>query len=163
MKQNIKPFDIFWAKLNENNDNSIQGGIRPVIVLSNAKSNLHSPIVNIIPLTRNIEVKGNTKRFPQHIFIPFGIRGSIALSEQLTCINKRQLLGSCVGNLSDPGIRKELANTVLKQLGIFDVVTNWKKEPLLCGSLFFALKNTAILNNILIYYQKLISYKVYIW
>lgn len=123
MKQNIKPFDIFWAKLDENNDNSIQGGVRPVIILSCLAACINSPTINAVPLTRNIE-KGNTKRFPQHIFIPFGRRGSIALSEQLTCINKSQLHGSRVGNISDPKIRKELANTVLKQLGIFDVVTN---------------------------------------
>ena len=144
MKNEINTFDIYWAKLDENNDNSIQGGIRPIIVLSNSKSNLFSPTVNIIPLTRNIEVKGNTKRFPQHIFIPFGRRGSIALSEQLTCINKSQLLGSRVGNISDPGIRKELATVVLKQLGIFDVVTNWKKsryDAALCFLLWKALQS----------------------
>ena len=125
MKQNIMPFDIFWAKLDENFDNSIQGGIRPVIVLSNAKSNLHSPIVNIIPLTRNVEAKGNLKRFPQHMLIPFGKEGgSTALAEQLTCIHKNQLLGSKAGSISDPKIRKELAKVVIKQLGLYDVVTN---------------------------------------
>lgn len=124
MKNEINTFDIYWAKLAENNDNSIQGGIRPVIILSCLATCKNSPTVNAVPLTRNIEVKGNTKRFPQHIFIPFGRRGSIALSEQLTCINKSQLLGSRVGNISDPKIQKELATVVLKQLGIFDVVTN---------------------------------------
>ena len=119
MKGEINTFDIFWAKLEENNERSLQGGVRPVIILSCLAACINSPTINAVPLTRNIE-KGNTKRFPQHIFIPFGRRGSIALSEQLTCINKSQLLGSRVGNISDPKIRKELATVVLKQLGIYE-------------------------------------------
>ena len=120
MKENtIMPFDIFWAKLDENNERSLQGGTRPVVILSCLAACTHSPTINAVPLTRNIE-KGNTKRFPQHIFIPFGRRGSIALSEQLTCIHKNQLLGPKAGSISDPKIRKELATVVLKQLGIYE-------------------------------------------
>ena len=123
-EKTIMPFDIFWAKLEENNERSLQGGVRPVIILCCLAACVHSPIIHAIPLSKNLE-KSNKKRFPQHMLIPFGKEGgSTALTEQLTCIHKSQLLGSRVGNISDPGIRKELATVVLKQLGIFDVVTN---------------------------------------
>lgn len=120
MKEEINTFDIYWAKLEKNDEGSIQGGIRPVVVLSCLPACIHSPIINIIPLSKNLE-KGNKKRFPQHMLIPFGKEGgSTALAEQLTCIHKSQLLGSRVGSISDPKIRKELATVVLKQLGIYE-------------------------------------------
>lgn len=126
MKENtIMPFDIFWAKLDENNERSLQGGTRPVVILSCLAACTHSPIINIIPLSRNVEVKGNLKRFPQHMLIPFGREGgSTALAEQLTCIHKNQLLGPKAGSISDPELQKKLANVVLKQLGLYDVITN---------------------------------------
>ena len=34
MKNEINTFDIFWAKLDENNERSLQGGTRPVVILS---------------------------------------------------------------------------------------------------------------------------------
>ena len=121
MKENtIMPFDIFWAKLDENNERSLQGGTRPAVILSCLAACTHSPIINVIPLSKNLK-KNNKKRFPQHMPIPFGREGgSTALAEQLTCIHKNQLLGPKAGSISDPKIRKELATVVLKQLGIYE-------------------------------------------
>ena len=83
--------DIYYAELKA--EGSIQGGIRPVIVVQNDVGNKYSPTVNIVPLTSKIE---KARRLPVHVLIykndVYGLpMDSVALIEQSTVINKTNL------------------------------------------------------------------------
>ena len=43
--------NIYMAQLHPIQDNSVQGGCRPVIIVQNDIGNIHSPNVQVIPLT----------------------------------------------------------------------------------------------------------------
>ena len=69
-----------------------QKGVRPWIIVSNDIGNNHSPMVNAVPLTSNL----NKKPLPTHCKIISGPQESIALCEQVKPINKTDLL-NCIG------------------------------------------------------------------
>lgn len=77
--------DIVWVNLPNNRDN-IQGGVRPVVIVSNNICNNNSPVLHGIPLTRQIK-KHNQ---PTQVIIPknSAIDESVAMAEQLMPINK---------------------------------------------------------------------------
>ena len=69
---------------------SIQGGLRPALIVSNNKANHFSPVIICVPLTSKI----NKKPLPTHALIePCQtdnnlIRASVALCEQIITITK---------------------------------------------------------------------------
>lgn len=75
---------------------SVQGGIRPVVVISNGLNNKFSPTVNVLPITSKTKTK-----IPVHVDIGIecGLEvESIVLTEQMLTINKFQLtnlIGFC--------------------------------------------------------------------
>ena len=79
---------------------SIQGGTRPVIIVSNDENNTYCSTVNVIPITTK-----NKNELPVHTFIYSSPFRSTALAEQITTINKSELL-SCIGEISRKEIRK---------------------------------------------------------
>ena len=84
----IERGDVVLADLTEQNNTSIQAGVRPVVVVSNDKANTYSPIITIIPLTRKLHKK---RYLPTHVFITYKDeqdrnRKSLALAEQITSI-----------------------------------------------------------------------------
>lgn len=95
---------------------SIQGGSRPVIVISNPINNKFSPTINVIPLTS--KVKNN---IPVHVSIgrESGLEvESTALTEQVLTINKSQLtrmLGQCTRDKM-----KEIAKAIILQVHLED-------------------------------------------
>ena len=76
---------------------SVQGGVRPAVVISNDKGNKFSPVLIVVPLTSRVK-----KYMPTHHTIePSTINGltktSIALAEQIITIGKdavRNVIGS---------------------------------------------------------------------
>lgn len=81
----IRRGDILWADLGMFPTTSVQGGVRPVIVVSNNKANTYSSVITVVPLTSRIYKK---RYLPTHVFISkydmTGIRkGSLALAEQV--------------------------------------------------------------------------------
>ena len=84
----IERGDIVLADLTQQNNTSIQAGVRPVVVVSNDKANTHSPVITIIPLTRKLYKK---RYLPTHVFITYKDEKerkwkSLALAEQITSI-----------------------------------------------------------------------------
>lgn len=79
---------------------SVQGGFRPVVVISNDINNEKSPIVNIAPISTAI----NKKDFPIHALVNRDDGGlnadSIVLLEQVQTIQK-SALKHYLGRLSD--------------------------------------------------------------
>lgn len=78
----------------QDENDHLQHGIRPVVIVSNDKANSHSPVIHCVPLTS----KTNKKRYlPTHIFInAYQASGltthSIAECEQLQAINYGSLI-----------------------------------------------------------------------
>ena len=89
--RDVKCGEIWMANL-PSQDGSIQGGHRPVFVISNDKNNKHSTVINAIPLT----TKMNKRNLPCHVEIwdhkKYGLTApSTLLIEQLTTIQKENL------------------------------------------------------------------------
>ena len=76
---------------------SVQGGVRPAVVISNDKGNKFSPVLIVVPLTSRVK-----KYMPTHHTIePSMINGlsktSIALAEQIITVGKdtvRNIIGT---------------------------------------------------------------------
>ena len=96
----IKRGDIYFAEIKTMTVSSIQGGRRPVVVVSNNMCNRYSPVIHIIPLTTS----NNKKSIPTHVTVgtQCGLRmESIALAEQIQLVDKDCLtgqIGACDSN-----------------------------------------------------------------
>lgn len=82
-------------------DGSIQGGYRPVFILSNDKNNTYSTTLNVIPITS----KMNKKKLPVHVelwsYKEYGLKvPSTMLVEQVMTISSEQL-DRCIGKVDD--------------------------------------------------------------
>ena len=97
----IKRGDIFYAKLN--GIGSVQCNIRPVMVLSNNLNNKYAPTLQVCPLTS--QVKNN---LPIHFDLEgFGLnKKSTFLGEQLTIIDKTQLVSNKIGSVDEFTLRR---------------------------------------------------------
>lgn len=95
--------EIYFADLKDA-DGSIQGGIRPVIVVGNDIGNKYSPIAMVVPVTSK-----NKKHMPTHVYIGIEDTGlkynSIALTEQAMPISKERLRDK-VGKLNEKYMNK---------------------------------------------------------
>ena len=95
----VKYGQIWYIKTQELKG-SIQGGTRPVIIVSNDENNTYCSTVNVIPITTK-----NKNELPVHTSIYSSPFKSTALAEQITTINKSELL-NCIGELSRKEVRK---------------------------------------------------------
>jgi mRNA interferase MazF len=82
----IKRGQIYYADLSPV-VGSEQGGLRPVLIVSNDIGNKHSPVVMICPLTSQIK-----RPLPTHVTLTYGkVRGSTVLCEHCRTIDKSRL------------------------------------------------------------------------
>lgn len=79
----IKRGEIIYCDLGST-VGSVQSGIRPCVVVSNDKGNLHSNIYTVVPLTSR-----HKTYLPTHVGLS---SGSTALCEQTTTISEKQIL-----------------------------------------------------------------------
>lgn len=95
---------------------SVQGGFRPVVVISNNINNDKSSVINVAPVSTAI----NKKDFPIHAFIKKGDGGldsdSIVLLEQVQTIQKSALRRH-LGHLSDASMQN-VDRCIKIQLGL---------------------------------------------
>lgn len=118
----MKRGEIYYADLGKTYG-SEQGGIRPVLLISNDIGNRYSPTVIILPFTSKNKVK-----LPTHVDVPRRESGlpkdSTLLTEQVRTIDKQKIIDKC-GQVSDDVLMLvDLA--MLKSLGInkvYDDVT----------------------------------------
>ena len=90
MERTIRRGDIYYAELNPV-VGSEQGGIRPVLIISNDIGNSHSPTVIIAAITGKTQTKA---KLPTHTEVKDveGLdRDSIILLEQIRTIDKQRL------------------------------------------------------------------------
>lgn len=112
-KYKINRGEIYMADLGEGKG-SIQGGVRPVVIISNAPNNKYSPIVNVLPVTTKLK-----NNIPVHVNIGVesGLqRNSTILIEQILTVNKFQLtelVGKCTKNTM-----REIAKAIALQTSL---------------------------------------------
>lgn len=114
--------EIYYVNLGKKEGSNKQGGIRPVIIVSNNKANALSPIVTVVPLTSKIK----KTYLPSHVVIPeYCIEGldrtSMVLAEQVITIDKKEL-GHKAGRIKNEKIMELI--TVALQVQIGAIVTN---------------------------------------
>lgn len=94
----IKRGEIFLANL-EPVKGSEQGGIRPVLIIQNDKSNIYSPVTIVAAITSKIF----SKEFPTNVFVSSEDSGldkdSTILLNQIRTIDKSRLIKK-VGSLN---------------------------------------------------------------
>lgn len=87
-KNLIKRGDIWFADLPDMGD-SIQYGLRPVLIVSNDMCNKHSSVITVIPLT-SVTKK---KKQPTHIYIEHSeLKNSMVICEQIITISKKRII-----------------------------------------------------------------------
>lgn len=90
----VKRGDILYVDLGNQYRGSVQGGTRPVVVISNNKANKFSTVITVIPLSSHISKKRN---LPTHVFVSaYRCNGlnmhSLALCEQVMSVDKEQVI-----------------------------------------------------------------------
>lgn len=110
----IKRGDIFWMALDIQSDSRIIHGKRPVVVVSNNTANRFSPIVSVIPVTRQIK-----KTLPTHVMVVgYGLPDpSTILTEQVLSIDKSNLLEK-IGTLTGTTEMLKIDHCLCIQLGV---------------------------------------------
>ena len=83
----IRRGDILWADLGMFPTTSVQGGVRPVIVVSNNKANTYSSVITVVPLTSRIYKK---RYLPTHVFI-----SKYDMAEQVMSISTKCIIEKC--------------------------------------------------------------------
>lgn len=116
----IRRGDILYADLGAQYRGSEQGGMRPVVVVSNNRANRHSTVITVVPLSARIYKK---RGLPTHVFVSAqkaeGLgQHSIALCEQVTSLE----LGRVMGHMGkvDGETLDRITEAVQVQVGVFD-------------------------------------------
>ena len=113
--------DVWFASLGSHANTSVQGGTRPVIIISNDIGNAHADTVNVVPMTRHLK----KPELPCHTQLDPGsisdnrqsLDPSMVLAEQLTTISKYSLR-SYAGHISDDEAMNRIEAAVLSQLAL---------------------------------------------
>ena len=113
--------EVWFADLGNHKNSSVQGGVRPVIIVSNNIGNVHADTVNIVPMTRHQKKIA----LPCHIQIsPYKIADkqqmldvSMVLAEQITTISK-YALKKYAGKIEDKAVLERINAAVAVQLSI---------------------------------------------
>lgn len=109
--------EIWYARLPLHRGCFIQGGARPVLVVSNNVVNTQSGAVTVLPLTSQMK-----KLFmPTHVYLEEGThemeKGSIVLAEQIMTVDKR-MLERKIGELTDIAVIRKVEDAIREQLSI---------------------------------------------
>lgn len=115
----IKCGEIWMAQLPKK-EGSIQGGYRPVLIISNDKNNKHSTVVNVVPMT----TKMNKRKLPCHVEIwdyeKCGLTApSTLMLEQITTIRKETMLYR-MGKIDDVKMLLQIVRAMQMQFPILN-------------------------------------------
>ena len=113
--------DIWFARLGTHPNSSVQGGTRPVIIISNDLGNEHADTVNVVPMTRHLK----KPELPCHTPLSPGsitdsrqpLELSMVLAEQLTTVSKNALR-YYAGHISDDEAMNRIETAVIAQLSL---------------------------------------------
>ncbi|MCI8508474.1 MAG: type II toxin-antitoxin system PemK/MazF family toxin [Lachnospiraceae bacterium] len=115
----IQRGDILFANLGRY-QGSVQGGNRPVVVISNNRVNRYSTVITVVPLSTKV---GKKKNLPTHVFVPASSVGgpehdSIALCEQVISLDVENVQER-IGRL-EQGLLDKVTEAVQIQIGVFE-------------------------------------------
>lgn len=107
--------EIYQADLPCMPNSSVQGGIRPVLVVSNDVCNRYSPAITVVPLTS----KSKRKEMPTHVSVRgFGLaKESQVLCEQILTLDKKNLR-SKLGVIDDQAVLEQIRVALMVQLNM---------------------------------------------
>lgn len=116
----IRRGDILYVDMGRQYQGSMQGGMRPVVVVSNNMANRHSTVITVVPLSTKINKKRN---LPTHVFVSAyrseGInQHSIALCEQVTALDYGRIIEN-MGKVDENTLAR-ITEAVQVQVGVFD-------------------------------------------
>ena len=89
MKKTLVRGAVYFANLKDFGD-SVQHGMRPVVIVSNDNANRYSPVVSVVSMT----TRTTKHNLPTHIHLSAtesGMKDSICLCEQPLSISKKDL------------------------------------------------------------------------
>ena len=120
-KLNLKRRQVVLADLGIHLNDSVQGGIRPVLITSNNMCNKHSQVITVVPLSTRIFSK---KNLPTHVFVSAaenkGIeRNSLILSEQVTILPITKIINPNYGEVNEE-IMEQVTKALQIQLGMVE-------------------------------------------
>ena len=129
---NVKKYGIYWFNFGDinNSEKGVQFGIRPAIIVSNAKCNKYSPTVTAIPISLKIDKMRNV---PTHVFIKSRDennlkKDSIVLCEQVITISKERILeDGYIGEIKSEIIRLKIRKALDIQLGNLPIIAGVNK------------------------------------
>lgn len=116
----IRRGDILYADLGGQYQGSMQGGMRPVVVVSNNMANKHSTVITVVPLSTKIFKK---KNLPTHVLVwAYRAEGleqhSIALCEQVTALDYGRIIEN-MGKVDEETLAR-ITEAVQVQVGVYD-------------------------------------------
>lgn len=115
MTMEVKRGDVFLVNFGAAYG-SVQGGLRPAVVVQNNVGNLHSPTVTVLPITSMTK----KRHLPTHVLLEQGVAGlrmeSMILTEQICTISKSQM-NARIGTVSTV-IQTRISNAIRIQLDI---------------------------------------------
>lgn len=102
-----KKYDVVYGEFPTMNDESIQAGYRPAVVIQNDIGNKFSPTLLVIPLSSKLK----RLNMPTHVVIKNddsnGLsRDSVLLAEQATTISKKKV--KKIGSIDDRELQKKI-------------------------------------------------------
>ena len=120
LQMKIQRGDILYADLGVQYQGSMQGGMRPVVVVSNNRANKYSTVLTVVPLSSKIYKK---QSLPTHVFVSaYKCEGleqhSIALCEQVTALNYDRIVEH-IGRVNEETLAR-ITEAVQVQVGVFD-------------------------------------------
>ena len=113
--------DIWFADLGYRPGTSVQGGCRPVLIVSNDIGNYYGQTMNVLPITRHMKKPD----LPCHTELDPAVLSdrhqtmdtSMILAEQITTISKLQLR-SYVGRIEDADLLNRINTSIRGQLAL---------------------------------------------
>lgn len=115
--------EIYYANLGKTNNGAVQRGVRPVVIIQNDIGNQESTTLIVVPITSQVKKTW----LPVHVRVSTktGLqKNSLALCEQITTIDKSQLI-SYVGKL-EPYTFSKVCVSVFVSLGFMPVKARWQ-------------------------------------
>lgn len=103
----FKKYDVVYGEFPATNDESVQAGYRPAVVIQNDIGNKFSPTLLVIPLSSKLK----RLNMPTHMVIQHdernGLsRNSMLLAEQATTISKKKV--KKIGYIDDRELQKRI-------------------------------------------------------
>lgn len=116
----IRRGDILYADLGMQYQGSMQGGMRPVVVVSNNRANRYSTVITVVPLSTKINKKQN---LPTHVFVSaYRSKGleqhSIALCEQVSALDFSRII-EYIGSVDEQTLAR-ITEAVQVQVGVYE-------------------------------------------